>query len=52
MCVLVNKGQVLGFLCFSWSTKQSGKGNFPTFTCLKGLSGPTTGPGKSVICSV
>lgn len=52
MRVLVNEGQVLGFLCFSWSTKQSRKGNFQTFNFLKGLNGPTTGPGKSVVCSV
>lgn len=52
MCVLVDEGQVLGFLCFSRSTKQSRKGNFQTSNFLKGLSGPTAGPGKSVVCSV
>lgn len=30
MCILVGEGQVLGFLCFSRSTKQSRKGNFQT----------------------
>lgn len=53
ICVLVDEGQALGFLCFSRSTKQSGKGNFQTLNFLKGLSGPpSTGPGKSVVCSV
>lgn len=52
MCVLVDGGQVLGFLCLSRSAKQSKEGSFQTSNFWKGLSGPTTGPGKSVVCSV
>lgn len=43
---------MLGFLCLSRSAKQSKKGSFQTSNFWKGLSGPTTGPGKSVVCCV